>query len=82
MSGRLNSDGIAYTGATVHPPASDTEISPKPIGILLDATGTCTVRFESGGTQVVLPLAGGVVHPISPYSIDAIATATTVHVLY
>ena len=79
---RTHNDGIAYTGARAYTPASDTEIAPKPVGILLDATGTCTVRFESGGTQVVLPLAGGVVHPISPYSIDAIATATTVHIFH
>jgi hypothetical protein len=70
-------DGKRYTGAFAITPASDTEVAAH-IGLLFDAAGTCTVRFESGGAQVVLPVqAGG--FPIKVYSVDAISGATTVH---
>lgn len=67
-----------YSRAFAITPASDTAIADQN-GLLLDADGTATVRFESGGTQVVLPLAGKVVHRIKVYSVDAIGTATTIH---
>ena len=73
-------NGKFYTQGAAYTPASDTEISPRPNGILLDVDGTATVRYESGGAQHVIPLLGKRVHPIKCYSIDAIGTATAVHI--
>jgi len=73
----MYNDGIKYTGAFAITPASDTEVA-KHTGLLFDAAGTCTVRFSDGGAQVVLPVQAGI-FPIKVYSVDAIATATTVH---
>ena len=78
MGNRLENDGISYSGAFAITPASDTEIASQN-GLLFDAAGTVTVRFEDGGTAVTLPVLGGVIYPIRVYSVDSIATATTVH---
>ena len=71
-------DGISYSGAFAITPADDTAIT-ECAALLFDAAGTVTVRFASGGTQVVLPVPAGIPFPIRVYSVDAIGTATTVH---
>ena len=78
MANRLKNDGISYSDAFAITPADDTAIG-KQEALLFDAAGTVTVRFRSGGTQVVLPVVGGIPMPYRVYSVDAIATATTVH---
>lgn len=74
-----HNDGLSYTEAWAITPASDTEIEPRPAALLFDAAGTATVRFRSGGTAVTIPVPAGIPVPISVYSVDSIATATTVH---
>lgn len=71
-------DGLAYTYAFAITPASDTAIDEQ-LALLFDAAGTVTVRFSSGGTQVTLPVPAGIPFPLRVYSVDSIATATTVH---
>ena len=78
MTGRLYNDGISYSGAFAITPASNTEVG-KQNALVFDAAGTATVRFEAGGTAVTIPVAAGVPIPIRVYSVDSIATATTVH---
>ena len=78
MSGRPKNDGISYGGAFAITPASDTEIA-KQNALLFDAAGTVTVRFESGGSAITLPVPAGIPFPVRVYSVDSIATATTVH---
>ena len=78
MTGRLYNDGISYSGGFAITPADDTEIG-KQNALLFDAAGTVTVRFEDGGTPVTLPVPAGVPFPVRVYSVDSIATATTVH---
>lgn len=78
MGNMVYNDGLAYTSAFAITPASDTEISPQR-ALLFDAAGTVTVRFESGGTAVTLPVPAGIPLPVKVYSVDSIATATTVH---
>lgn len=73
-------NGDFYTQGSAYTPASNTEIVPRPNGILLDVDGTATVRYVADGAQHVIPLLGKRVHRIKCYSIDAIGTATAVHV--
>lgn len=78
MARKFENDGIAYTNAFAITPASDTAIAEQN-ALLFDAAGTATVRFESGGTAVTIPVPAGIPVPIRVYSVDSIATATTVH---
>ncbi len=78
MARAIHQDAVAYTGAFSITPADDTAIAEQN-ALIFDAAGTVTVRFESGGTQVTIPVAAGVPLPIHVYSVDSIATATTVH---
>jgi len=79
MAIKPDNDGLSYTSAFAITPTSDTEVSPRPAALLFDAAGTVTVRFESGGSAITLPVPAGIPFPLSVYSVDSIATATTVH---
>jgi len=70
-------DGIRYTSAFAITPTSDTQVDGHN-GLLFDAAGTATVRFVSGGAQIVLPIPAGI-FPMKVWSVDAISGATTVH---
>ena len=74
---RKYNDGISYSSAFAITPTSDTAIG-KQDALLFDAAGTVTVRFEDGGSPITLPVPAGI-FPMRVYSVDAIATATTVH---
>ena len=72
------SDVPSWGSAVAITPASNTAIAEQ-TALLFDAAGTVTVRFALGGAQIVLPVAAGIPLRLRVFSVDAIATATTVH---
>lgn len=72
------STGLAYTSGAAYTPAAT--VIQKTGGILLDVDGTVTVKYYEGGDNHVIPLAGGVIHPLQVVVISAIGTAAAVHV--